>query len=71
MKRLVVFLMAGCVAVVVAGCAGTGDKGSTQPAPARPKVKRIYHCQAHDCPGHANPQDRCGSWVNKVWVDKQ
>ena len=71
MNRIAVFLMAVSMTVALVGCASTGKKGPVNQASAGAKGKHVYYCKAHNCPGHANPTDRCGSFVKGVWVDKQ
>lgn len=41
----------------------TGDGARTPP---------VYHCKSHDCPGHAKPTDKCGSFSGpgRTWVDR-
>ncbi|MEI6211885.1 MAG: hypothetical protein WCR06_09710 [bacterium] len=41
----------------------TGDGARNQPA---------YRCRSHDCPGHARPNDKCGSFSGpgRTWVDR-
>ena len=37
-----------------------------------PRNPIVYRCRAHDCPGHAKPGDKCGSFSGpgRTWVDK-